>query len=97
LHFAISLRINIGSYNDDGSQPDKKEILKAVVACRRSHTIAEYLEKRCQLMLLTQALYVKPGYTKDPVLFAQYFLSNWDIIAPMWVYAYRKQLPLQVN
>lgn len=47
-------------------------------------------------MRLTEQLNVKPGRVKSFVPFSDYFFTNWDPVAPMWVLAYRKELPLQV-
>jgi hypothetical protein len=89
---------SIGAYYDDGSQPvNKMEILKSVTSCRRAHTKDEYMVCRAKLMIQTEGLNVKPGRIKTAVTFAHYFLSNWDLVAPMWVFAYRKELPLQVK
>ena len=55
------------------------------------------MKSRSQLMIMCQHLNVKPGRVKNAVSFAQYFCNNWDRVAPMWVYAYRKELPLQVK
>ena len=52
---------------------------------------------RAGLMILTESLNVRPGRVKNAVPFSQYFLTNWDRVQPMWVYAYRKELPLQVK
>ena len=87
----------IGAYYDDRDQQvDKHAILEAVITCRTSQTIEDYCLNRATLMHLAGALNVKPGRVKNSVKFADYFFSNWDSVAPMWVYAYRKQLPLQV-
>ena len=76
---------------------DKHSILEAVITCRTSQTIEDYCLNRAKLMHLAGALNVKPGRVKNSVKFADYFFSNWNSVAPMWVYAYRKQLPLQVT
>ena len=76
---------------------NKKEIYKAINDCRRAHTRQEYSACRSLLMVLCLNLNVRPGRVKNAVSFARYFDSNWDNIAPMWVYAYRKELPLQVK
>ena len=75
---------------------EKGDLLNAVVDCRLSHTVEDYLKSRAKLLILTETLNVRPGRVKTAVSFASYFLANWDRMAPMWVYAYRKQLPLQV-
>ena len=76
---------------------DKKGILDAIIACRTATTKEQYFEKRASLFCLAEKVYVKPGRIKNAVLFTQYFLSNWDSVAPMWVYAYRKRMPLQAS
>ena len=70
--------------------------MAAVVACRKSHTSEQYYGNRASLMRMTKDLIVKPGRTKNAVTFPQYYLANWDPIAPMWVYAHRRTLRLQV-
>ena len=88
----------LGAYQEDGSQVvDKKGILDAIIACRTATTKEQYFEKRASLFRLAEKVYVKPGRIKNAVFFTQYFLSNWDSVAPMWVYAYRKRMPLQVS
>ena len=52
------------------------------------------LEKRNELFELTEGLLVKPANTKVPVLFKTYYERNWEPINQMWVYAYRKNLPI---
>ena len=74
----------------------KEELISAVTECRKAHTVGQYIDKKSALLDLGVGLYVKPGRTKKAVLFNEYFLGNWDNVAPMWVFAYRKQLPLQV-
>lgn len=76
---------------------DKQGLIKAVTACRMTHTVGQYIDKKTDLLDLGEGVYVKPGRTKKAVLFNEYFLGNWDNVAPMWVFAYRKQLPLQVS
>ena len=46
---------------------------------------------------MTDGLIVKPGRVKTPVTFKQYYDDNWEPVTPMWVLAYRKQMPLQVK
>ena len=93
--FKIDLK---GAFYDDGSQVvEKQEILKAVTECRRADTKEDYMKSRAQLMILCEHLNIRPGRVKNAVSFAQYFFNNWDRVAPMWVYAYRKELPLQVK
>ena len=98
-YFAFYLFFNVvGAFYDDGSQPvNKKEIYKAITDCRKAHTRQEYSVYRSLLMVLCGNLNVRPGRVKNAVPFARYFDSNWDNIAPMWVYAFRKELPLQVK
>ena len=97
LHIYLFFNV-VGAFYDDGSQPvNKKEIYKAITDCRRAHTRQEYSVYRSLLMVLCGNLNVRPGRVKNPVPFARYFDSNWDNIAPMWVYAFRKELPLQVK
>ena len=89
--------LSLGSYFEDGSQNViKEDILAAVVACRKSHTSEQYYGNRASLMRMTKDLIVKPGRTKNAVTFPQYYLANWDPIVPMWVYAHRRTLRLQV-
>ena len=86
-----------GAYRADREdEVDKQELVQAVTQCRVAHTVDQYIDKRVGLMELGVGLYVKPGRTKKAVLFNDYFMDNWEDEAPMWVYAYRKQLPLQV-
>ena len=86
-----------GAYRDDHmDEVNKQELTEAMTECRMAHTVDQYIDKRCALLDIGVGLYVKPGRTKKAVLFNEYFLGNWDNVAPMWVFAYRKQLPLQV-
>ena len=97
LHLFHSLLFDLGAYYDDGARlVDKKSLLNAIISCRKSHNKEDYLKNRAALMRLGGELNVKPGQTKKFVKFSQYFFCNWDCVAPMWVYSYRKQLPLQV-
>ena len=67
------------------------------MACRDSHTSEEYNANRQILMALTDGLMIRPGRVKNEVAFRQYYDINWENIQPMWVLAYQKKLPLQVN
>ena len=86
-----------GARYEDGTQVDKVLILKMVMACRDSHTSEQYNANRRILMELTDGLMIKPGRVKHEVTFRQYYDINWENIQPMWVLAFRKKLPLQVN
>ena len=98
FQFISIISLSLGAYHSDGSQLlNKQDILDAIVACRRAHTKEDYLKCRADLMILTEHLNVRPGRVKNAVTFSQYFLTNWDTVQPMWVYAYRKELPLQVK
>ena len=48
-------------------------------------------------MDVTTGLIIRPGRVKNEVSFRQYYDVNWESIQPMWVFVYRKKLPLQVN
>ena len=48
-------------------------------------------------MDVTTGLIIRPGRVKNEVSFRQYYDMNWESIQPMWVFVYRKKLPLQVN
>ena len=48
-------------------------------------------------MDITTGLIIRPGRVKNEVSFRQYYDVNWESIQPMWVFVYRKKLPLQVN
>ena len=72
-------------------------MLKACIyKCSLSSTEEIYHENRAELFLLADGLQIYPGQVKNSVPFKNYFLSNWENIVPMWVKAYRKDLPLQV-
>ena len=76
---------------------NKDEIMKQILKCRDSHTPEMYNTNREDLMLVTEGLRIRPGRVKNDVPFRQYFDINWQSLTPMWVLAFRKQLPLQVN
>ena len=71
--------------------------MEGVLRCRDSHTPEQYNVNRQELMAMTDGLIVQPGRVKTPVMFKQYYDDNWERITPMWVLAYRKQMPLQVK
>ena len=48
-------------------------------------------------MELTDGLMIRPGRVQHEVSFRNYYEVNWESIQPMWVLAYRKRFPLQVN
>ena len=71
--------------------------MENVLACRDSHTWEQYNTNREALMALTDGLMIRPGRVKNEVSFRNYYDVNWECIQPMWVLAFRKKLPLQVN
>ena len=86
-----------GARYEDGSPVDKLLIMERVLACRDSHTSEQYNGCRRDLMELTDGLMIRPGRVKHEVSFRNYYEVNWESIQPMWVLAYRKRFPLQVN
>ena len=87
----------IGSRNEDGSPVDKPHIMLLLLRCRDSHTHQSYNANREALMEYTNGLWIRPGRVKHEVSFQNYYDVNWEGIQPMWVLAFRKKLPLQVN
>ena len=47
-------------------------------------------------MDVADGLLIRPGRVKNEVSFKDYWDTNWEKIIPMWVFAFRKEMPLQV-
>ena len=47
-------------------------------------------------MYVAEGLCIRPGRVKHAVPFKDYWDTNWETIIPMWVLAFRKEMPLQV-
>ena len=86
-----------GSSYDDGSIVDKSSLLAKIIQCRDANTPEIYNQKRAELMAEADGLSIRPGRVKHSVLFKAYWDTNWEKITPMWVFAFRKDMPLQVR
>ena len=86
-----------GSHYEDGSNVNKSDLLEKIIECRDSHTPEQYNQNREELMVLADGLLIRPGRVKNEVLFKDYWDTNWEKIIPMWVFAFRKRMPLQVS
>ena len=75
---------------------DKADLMDRIVQCRDSHTPEIYREQREALMYVAEGLCIRPGRVKHAVPFKDYWDTNWETIIPMWVLAFRKEMPLQV-
>ena len=62
----------------DGSEVEKVEIINQFKLVRDAHTEEQYANRREELFEMTEGLLVKPGNTKNFVLFHDYFNRNWD-------------------
>ena len=76
---------------------NKYDLLEKILQCRDAHTPEQYNHRRVELMVLTDGLLIRPGRVKNEVLFKDYWDTNWEKITPMWVFAFRKGMPLQVS
>ena len=81
----------------DGSEVEKVEIINQFKLVRDAHTEEQYANRREELFEMTEGLLVKPGNTKNFVLFHDYFNRNWDGVKEMWFFCYRKQYPTLVR
>ena len=83
---------------------DKNEIIKKFLEVRDAPTQTKYIEKKNELFELTEGLLVKPVnffneedhfYSdEETVTFRTYYENKWEPMAHMWVYAHRKNLPI---
>ena len=72
---------------------EKQTLYELVRKCKISESVDEYNLNREKLLKVTEGLLVKPGKVKHFVTFEEYFMKNWNSLAPMWVKAYRKRIP----
>ena len=86
-----------GARFENGSDVNKYDLLEKILQCRDAHTPEQYNHRRVELMVLTDGLLIRPGRVKNEVLFKDYWDTNWEKITPMWVFAFRKGMPLQVS
>lgn len=86
---------------------DKNEIIKKFLEVRDAPTYAEYMERKNELLELTEGLLVKPANSfneednfysdEETVTFQSYYENKWEPIVEMWVYAHRKKFPLTIS
>ena len=76
---------------------NKCDLLEKILQCRDAHTPEQYNQMRTELMVLADGLLIRPGRVKNQILFKDYWDTNWEKITPMWVFAFRKAMPLQVR
>ena len=81
----------------DGSEVEKVKIINQFKLVRDAHTEEQYANRREELFEMTEGLLVKPGNTKNFVLFHDYFNRNWDGVKEMCFFCYMKQYPTLVR